>query len=223
VRQVYSAYRVDEGNTLFSVSRPRDRLTITLSISTVFFLALLTLPLEFDVCSAESCPEGEESRLIIDLVRPVVEVGSDSPDDTAPISQSKVDEADLAEPTLADVNPEQQESMPPDSVDQLVTTSPGTDWKAAVARVAEELGDEQFREEMLQESRWKKSRSVMFESGRRLAPIELEPILSDFTFKRRVVGLGFSLGYCFIGFPIAGIPVENRAINITLFTCGAES
>jgi hypothetical protein len=211
---------IDEDKALFSVSRPKDRLTITLSISTVFFLALLMLPLEFGACSGDSCPEGKVSRLIIDLVRPVVEAGSDSPDETATTSQSKVDEADLAEPTLADVHPEQQESMPPDSVEQLVTTAPNADWKTAAARVAEELGDEQFREEMLQESRWQKSHSVMFESGRRSALIEIDPILADFTFKRRVVGLGFSLGYCFIGFPIAGIPVENRAINITLFTCG---
>ena len=208
---------------LFSVSRPRDRLAITLSISTVFFLALLALPLEFDGCSGNSCPEGKESRLIIDLVRPVVEAGSESPNDIIPTSQPQIDEADLVEPKLTDVQPERPESMPPDSVDPLVTTSTSTDWKAAAANIARELGDEQFREEMLQESRWQKSRSVMFEPGEKLALNEIEPILADFTFKRRVVGLGFSLGYCFIGFPIAGVPVEDRAINITLFTCGAES
>jgi hypothetical protein len=221
--RAYVYFRIDKDRKLFSVSRPRDRLTITLCISTVFFLALLALPLDFGVCSGDSCPEAKENRLIVDLIRPVVEADSESPDDTAATSQPNVDELDLAEPKLTDVIPAQQEAMPPDSVDQLVTTSPDKDWKVAAARFAKELGDEQFREEMLQESRWQKSHSVMFEPGEKLALNEIEPILADFRFKRRVVGLGFSLGYCFIGFPIAGVPVEDRAIGITLFTCGAES
>jgi hypothetical protein len=54
---------------------------------------------------------------------------------------------------------------------------------------------------------------------------ELVPILADFNFREPVgiLGLGFTIGSCFIGIPLLGVPVEERSVGITLVICRNSS
>lgn len=72
---------------------------------------------------------------------------------------------------------------------------------------------------------WRQTHSIMFESANEFVVQEEEPTLSDLRFIPRihVVGLGVTIGSCFIGLPFAGVPVEQRTVAITLFVCAEDS
>jgi len=54
---------------------------------------------------------------------------------------------------------------------------------------------------------------------------ELDPILPNFRFKPQVyvAGLGITIGSCFVGIPIIGVPIEQRTVAISLFVCAKGS
>ena len=72
---------------------------------------------------------------------------------------------------------------------------------------------------------WRKTHSLMFQSTGGIAPKQQEPIIPDFQFKPQVhvVGLGVTIGSCFIGLPIVGVPVEERTVAIRLFVCAKDA
>ena len=89
-------------------------------------------------------------------------------------------------------------------------------------------GDQPVHSSPQEESRtsmWRQSHSIMFQPGSDIVVREEESILSDFRFKPRVyvVGLGVTIGSCFIGIPLAGVPVEQRTVAISLFVCARNS
>jgi hypothetical protein len=65
----------------------------------------------------------------------------------------------------------------------------------------------------------------MFEPANEFVVKEEEPVISDLRFIPRihVVGLGVTIGSCFIGIPLAGVPVEQRTVAISLFVCAKDS
>jgi len=89
-------------------------------------------------------------------------------------------------------------------------------------------GNQAVRSLSQEESRasmWRRSHSIMFQPASGRAVKQEEPIISDFRFKPRVhvVGLGVTIGSCFVGIPIAGVPVEHRTVAIRLFVCAKDS
>ena len=72
---------------------------------------------------------------------------------------------------------------------------------------------------------WRQTRSVMFAPTGEFVLKEEAPAIPDFRFRPRihVVGLGVTVGSCFIGLPIAGVPVEQRSLAINLFVCAEDS
>ena len=85
--------------------------------------------------------------------------------------------------------------------------------------------DEYFRQEESRASMWRRSHSIMFQPAGDIVVKEIELIISDFRFMPRVhvVGLGLTIGSCFIGIPIAGVPVEQRTVAIRLIVCAPNS
>jgi hypothetical protein len=85
--------------------------------------------------------------------------------------------------------------------------------------------DYYFRQEESRASMWQQTRSIMFQPASDTILKDIEPLLADIRFKRRsrVIGLGINVGSCFIGIPIAGVPVEERSIGISFFICGQDS
>jgi hypothetical protein len=119
----------------------------------------------------------------------------------------------------------QQEVASDDSPELPADSQAVKDWRAIADEVAKTSVDEYFRQEEIRASMWRKTRSIMFRPANDMVVQDREPILSDVRFKRRsrVVGLGINVGSCFIGIPIAGVPVEERSIGITVFVCGQDS
>jgi hypothetical protein len=61
----------------------------------------------------------------------------------------------------------------------------------------------------------------MFETPDSLATDVELPVLVNFRFKpeSHVAGLGITVGSCFIGIPLFGIPVEERSVAIRPVVC----
>ena len=72
---------------------------------------------------------------------------------------------------------------------------------------------------------WRQTRSVMFQPANEFVPHEQQPVMANLRFKPEihVVGLGVTIGSCFVGLPLVGVPVEKRTIGIRLFVCADES
>lgn len=96
---------------------------------------------------------------------------------------------------------------------------------ASVAETVASIGKEKQKREENRASMWRKTHSLMFQSTGGIAPKQQEPIIPDFQFKPQVhvVGLGVTIGSCFIGLPIVGVPVEERTVAIRLFVCAKDA
>jgi len=108
---------------------------------------------------------------------------------------------------------------------QLADTEPVRDWHAIAEGAAQASVDEFFRNEESRASMWRQSRTIMFQPASDFGVKEQDPIISDFRFKPQihVVGLGVTIGSCFLGIPLAGVPVEQRTVAISLFVCAKDS
>ena len=61
----------------------------------------------------------------------------------------------------------------------------------------------------------------MFASEGGSVLVEETPVLEDLQLSvpAGVLGIGFTIGSCFIGVPLAGLPVEERSAAITVSYC----
>ena len=177
--------------------------------------------------------------LLIDLIVSASITGSENNEPlTVRIKKDEVErEPDLmtddgARPSVAqeqdapaerlEVQPEVVSDDPPEPP---ADTQPARDWHAIGNQVAKATVDEYFRQEESREALWRESRSVMFKPGNEIVLQNEVPVIADFQFKPqiRVLGLGITIGACFFGVPIAGVPVEQRNVAITLFVCANDS
>lgn len=139
---------------------------------------------------------------------------------------------DQAVPSLA-----QEDTAAPDGADlpqEVATASsrtppapakPVRDWHAIAQEAAKASVDDYVRNEESRASLWRQSRTVMFQPARDFVVKEDLPVIADFQFRPEihVVGLGITIGSCFIGIPLAGVPVEQRTVAISLFVCASDS
>jgi len=100
-------------------------------------------------------------------------------------------------------------------------SDPAPDWRALTSDYAREFVADQFRREEIRAAMWQRSHSAMFQRDEHFAMLVETPILEDLDFREPagVLGLGITIGSCFIGIPLAGIPVEERSVAITVFYC----
>ena len=99
------------------------------------------------------------------------------------------------------------------------------DWQNMIAESVASIGKEKQEREEIRAPMWRKTHSIMFRSEGSFVPKQQEPIIPDFQFKPQVhvAGLGVTIGSCFIGLPIVGVPVEERTVGIRLFVCAKDS
>lgn len=208
-------------NTAPSVRSTTLRLWIALGLATSFFLvALLTLEVDLKI-DAVKLAVTQERLSIVDIRR------SDA-------AHSR--DANTGERTQAPGAGAEPLSKAPESVDAAqprrevsegatqppVGSAARTDWKTLRERAAREIVDDHWRKEQLRASMWRQTHSVMFQprSDGGITREEV-PLMANLDFRdpAGVLGLGFTIGSCFVGIPLAGIPVEERSTAITLFYC----
>ena len=99
------------------------------------------------------------------------------------------------------------------------------DWQATAEQMASASIDEQVRYEQARSSMWRQSYSVMFRPTSDLVVKEEVPLIAYLQFRPEihVLGLGFTIGSCFIGIPLVGVPVEDRTPDISVFVCAKKS
>jgi len=98
---------------------------------------------------------------------------------------------------------------------------PVIDWQNRIAETVASIGKEKQAREETRALMWRKTHSVMFQSAGGFVPKQQEPVIQDFQFRPQVhvAGLGVTIGSCFIGLPIVGVPVEERTVAISFFVC----
>lgn len=215
----------------YSISmRPtRHRLLTAMGISTCAVLILLVLLGKlFDIAVNYSKSGNEPADPLTVHIRAGgvgAEAKSDPTTDNQVVHSQPPDEVES--PEVADL---QHEVAPREYREPPVKSAPEKsppirDWRSIAGEASKEFVADQFRQEVSRESMWRQSYSVMFEPAGETFDTEEEPIIADLRFIPRVhvLGIGLTIGSCFIGIPILGGPVEQRTGAITLFICAQDS
>jgi len=193
-----------------------------MGISTCAVAALLALlGLIVDMSGKALVPFVQPAEILNILIRNVTD---------EPVTDTTTDDAaedSLPIPTLAPAeNRERQYTIapvhPPQPADE---PKPVRDWYALAELAAQATVDEHFKQEKIRASMWQQTHSEMFRPSGETLSLEEEPVLSDLRFipKIHVVGLGVTIGSCFIGLPLVGVPVEQRSAAISIFVCAGDS
>lgn len=200
----------------------RDRLLIAMGVSTCSIALLLAmLGSLVDFAAGVSIPRIEDNDLLTVHVRkreresnPNVTTGNGAVRSLPQEQTISSESAELPQQFASVHAPESPADLPPVK-----------DWRAMADEAAQASVDEYVRQEESRASMWRQTRSIMFQPANDTVVKDIEPLLADIPFKRRsrVIGLGINIGSCFIGIPIAGVPVEERSIGITIFLCGQDS
>lgn len=217
----YCSYQ-GEGNRLMdfhtSVRPTRQRLLTAMGIATcaiVVLFAMLESLVGFGVSISKPGIDHEDS-LTVTIIKGEHEKTSGFTPGNKAVRSLLQEQVILSE--FAELQPE---VAPVDSPEPPGEPQPVKDWRAIADEAAKASVDEYFRQEETRDSMWKRSHSIMFQPPKELVVMDKEPLLSDVHFKRRsrVIGLGINIGSCFIGIPVAGVPVEDRSAAITVFVC----
>ena len=98
-------------------------------------------------------------------------------------------------------------------------------WHEAITETVAEFVSEDVRQEESRAHMWRQNYSLMFQPADEIGLTEPGPVIAGFSFKPEihVVGIGVTIGSCFFGLPILGVPVEDRTVAITLFVCAKDS
>jgi len=195
-----------------AVRPTRRRLLVANIIATGLVTALLGLA---DLLPSRQVipPDGGDTvRLQVSLVEPLVT----PPPEALPQPPSHRSVPRQARP--ADVAPEASPTVRTDSAQAPDVSTIAAD---AVRTVVSDF----YRDESSRADRWRQSGSVMFRPTDELVADLHAPVLADFRFRPEVhvAGLGVTIGSCFIGVPLVGVPVEDRTVAITLIVCARES
>lgn len=200
----------------------RNRLLVAMGVSTCSIALLLAvLGSLVDFAAGVSIPRIEDNDLLTVHVRkreresnPNVTTGNGAVRSLPQEQTISSESAELPQQFASVHAPESPADLPPVK-----------DWRAMADEAAQASVDEYVRQEESRASMWRQTRSIMFQPANDTVVKDIEPLLADIPFKRRsrVIGLGINIGSCFIGIPIAGVPVEERSIGITIFLCGQDS
>ena len=193
-----------------SIRPTQHRLLTAMGISTCAVAALLAmLGLVVDM----------SGKALVPLVQPVEILNILIRNDTA--------EGPLPIPTLApaEIKERQFTIAPVQSSLAADEPKPARDWQLLSEEAAQATIDEHFRQEEIRDSMWRQTYSTMFKPTGDTLALEEEPVISDLRFIPRihVFGLGVTIGSCFIGLPLVGVPVEQRSTMIPLFVCAGDS
>lgn len=211
-----------------SIRPTRHRLLCALGIATVSVAALLgilVLHVDLDTCLFKPCFEHRE-RLSVYVENHDVDEGSDLRTGSMTGQPSPQDELIESQQEPADTLPAQLPEVAITSTRPMTVAKPVKDWNLLAARTARDKIGERFKREDARATMWRQTRSVMFKPDKSFEVTEEEPLLANIRFRRPVgvLGLGITIGGCFIGLPIAGVPLDKRSTSgLTLVVCASES
>ena len=199
----------------------RRRLCVAMGISAFFIAVILALFGSFvDFAGRLSITDLEHAGRLTVIIRtddrePASKFATEKKAASSPSQQA----VDSAEPVDS-----QRTGSAPLAPAPPVDPQPVRDWHALARTAARARVDDFFGNEESRASMWLQTRSIMFKPASDFVVREEEPAIPDFRFKPEihVVGLGLTIGSCFIGIPIAGVPVEQRTVAINLFVCAKD-
>ena len=200
----------------------RHRLAVTTTVSACLVAALLALVGSVaDIARQASGPVIEGKERLTVVVRDG-ENKSKTPDSQLERTSPPVVKQEL---TVADDRTRQQEPVIDDPPAPPADVEPAIDWHAMKKEIAGSGVAELFEEHEYRVAMWRRSHSIMVRPSDDFDIGEDEPFIPDFRFRPQihVVGLGFTIGSCFVGIPLAGVPVEQRSAAITLFVCARDA
>lgn len=189
------------------------------AFSIAMMLALLDLLVDF--AAGISMP-GLRHRIELTVLNRTVddEAGSGFTIDEEPSPSLSRQPIESVEPVVR-----HQEVVTLSAPEPPADSQPAKDWNAIAKAAATATVDDRFEKEELRASMWRQTRSMMFAPSGDFEVREEKPVISDFRFKPEihVVGLGVTIGSCFIGIPILGVPIEQRTVAINLVVCAQDS
>ena len=208
-------------NSAPCVRSTRLRLCIALGLATSFFLVvLLTFEVDLKIDALKLAVTQE--RLIVDIRRSEAAYSRDVSTDERTQALQSDDEPSLKESERVDAAQPLRREVTEGAAQPPVGSVAGTNWNTLTERAAREIVDDHWRKEQLRASMWRQTHSVMFRPDSDAGVTNEEvPLMANLDFREPagVLGLGFTIGSCFVGIPLAGIPVEERSAAITLFYC----
>jgi len=213
-------YRKGKGDRLIDYSAPvrptRHRLLTAMVVSAcsvAVLLALLGPLVDFEVSISKSGIEHGEYLTI--------HIRKSQPNSNSTTGDQAVRSLPQEEIISVESAELQDEVVPIDFPEPPAESQPVKDWRAIAKETARASVDERFRQEESRASMWRRSHSIMFQPTSDFVVKEAEPVISNFQFRPQihVAGLGLTIGSCFIGIPLVGVPVEQRSVAITIFVC----
>ena len=199
----------------------RHRLCAAMGISAFFIAVMLALFGSLaDFGGRESIADLEQAGGLTVVVRTEDgEPNSDFATEERSVPSSSRQAADPADPIDS-----QRRVSAPVAPALPVDPRPVKDWQAIAKTAARATVNDFFSNEESRASMWHQTRSIMFKPTSDLVVRGEEPAIPDFRFtpEIHVVGLGLTIGSCFIGIPLVGVPVEQRTVAINLFVCAKD-
>lgn len=199
------------------------RLALAMGLSAVAIFALLELLAVIDfapLCTGAGCT-AKPNYLSVRIERP-------TPVPIAEITLPEYERRELPEeqPRVAEGNRSRVNQLPSkpklaEALDLPANSTPVTDWYEIARTTVSKSVDKQFKREETRASMWRSTASVMFRDTGEFDVHEPATIIAarEFRVPLGVLGIGFTIGGCFFGIPLAGIPVENRSVGPTVFYC----
>ena len=126
-----------------------------------------------------------------------------------------------AESDVAVAEKSNTESVATDVEEPVDEQESTRDWYAIAREPVRQSIDDYFDNEETRKKMWRQTGSVMFRDTGEFDFKEPETIIAARKFRRPVgvLGLGFTIGGCFFGIPLAGVPVEERSVGPNIFYC----
>ena len=208
--------------------RPKShrRLCLAMAISSLLVaasLAILAWMINAATCNDESCFEEPEHLVVLldnrenDIRLEPAPPVQEAPDKVEP--QEIPEQPEVAEPVPEVQVPETSVAESP--VDDM---QPEKDAYTIGHSVAREAVAARFEQEDVRERMWRQTASVMFADTGEFDFEEPETIIAAQKFRVPVgvLGIGLTIGGCFFGIPLAGIPVEERSAGPTVIYCAEK-
>ena len=203
--------------------RSHRRLIIALGLSSILvasLLAILNFPIVDTECSYSRCfdepdvlavfLEHQTIDSISEIVLPDYEIRTVT-------NERKVTSNRQSARTRRNENDPLQEDFHGSLSDQ----PSNRDWYAIAKEPIRQSIDDYFDNEETRRTMWRQTGSVMFKDTGEFDFQEPESIIAAREFRRPVgvLGIGLTIGGCFFGIPLAGIPVEERSVGPNVFYC----
>ena len=190
------------------------------SVTILILLEVLSVLISHAICTEDWCAEKRGTATVY-VLPPKPEPVSDItlPDrellPAPPVQQEVVD------PRSADRAGNEEGAEHDEDNDALSNLTPDRDWYAIAEDAAKGTIADRFEQEEVRMTMWRETGSVMFRDIGEFDFQEPETIIAkrEFRIPVGVLGIGMTIGGCFIGIPLAGIPVDKRSAGPNLIYC----